>query len=114
LYCLQAAVELLIGHQRWLVREDFVGRFVRLAPDSAGDGVLAMVRWRAVVRALTAGRLACSDGEGCLLRVAASIAEGVLVDLNQCLSTLDGDGVGLVVEAVRHAAGCGGVVGGAR
>jgi len=112
--CVQAAVELLLGHQRWLLREDFVGRFVGLVSDT-GDGVpLAMVGWRAAVRALAAGRLPCSDGEGYLLRIAASIAEGVPVDLGQCLSTLDQASVGLVVGAVCHAAGRGGVVGGAR
>jgi hypothetical protein len=112
--CVQAAVDLLIGHQRWLLREDFVSRFVGLTPDS-GDGVLlATVSWRAAVRALAAGRLAFSDGEGYLLRIAASIAEGVPVDLGRCLSTLDQTSVGLVVEAVRHAAGRGGAVGGLR
>jgi hypothetical protein len=112
--CAQAAVELVIGHRRWLLREDFVDRFVRLVPD-AGDGVpLAMVSWRAAVRALTAGRLPCSDGEGYLLRIAASIAEGVPVDLGQCLSTLDGASVALIVTAVRQAAGRGGVVEGLR
>jgi len=112
--CAQAAVELLIGHQRWLLREDFVNRFVGLVPDTGGGVPLAIVGWRAAVRALTAGRLPCSDGEGYLLRIAASIAEGVPVDLGQCLSTLDRVSVGLVVEAVLHAAGRGDVVGGAR
>jgi hypothetical protein len=110
----QAAVELLIGHQRWLLREDFVSRFVGLVPDMDGGVPLAMVGWRAAVRTLTAGRLPCSDGEGYLLRIAASIAEGVPVDLGQCLSTLDEASVGLVVEAVRQAASRGGVVGGGR
>jgi hypothetical protein len=105
LYCAQAAVELLIGHQGWLCRGDFVDRFVRLVPSSAGDGVLAVVGWRAVVRALGAGRLPCSEGEGHMLRIAASIAEGVPVDLGGCLSTLDGANVGLVVDAVLRAAG---------
>jgi len=95
----------LIGHQRWLCSSDFVIRFVRLAPSLAGDGVLASVSWRAAVRALAAGRLACSDSEGYLLRIAASIAEGVAVNLNECLSTLDGDNIGLVVDAVLHANG---------
>jgi hypothetical protein len=105
LYCLQAAVGLLIGHRRWLCRGDFVDRFVVVVPD-AGDGVpLAMVSWRAAVRALTAGRLPCSDGEAYLLRIAASIAEGVAVDLRDCLSTLDEASIGLVVDAVRCAAG---------
>ena len=62
LYHVEAAVELLIGHQKWLCRNDFVDRFVRLVPGLTGDGVLAVVSWRAVVRALAAGRLPCSYG----------------------------------------------------
>jgi hypothetical protein len=105
LYCLQAAVGLLVGHQRWLCREDFVGRFVDLVPDPARDGGLAVVRWRAAVRALAAGRLPCSDSEGQVLRIAASIAEGVPVSLSPCLSALDEANIGLVADAVRRAAG---------
>jgi hypothetical protein len=105
LYGAQAAVELLIGHRWWLCREDFVGRFVRLVPHVAGDGVLAVVAWRAAVRALSMGRLPCSGGEGRVLRIAASIAEGVPVDLAECLSTLDSANIGLVVEAVYRAGG---------
>jgi hypothetical protein len=101
LYCLQAAVELLIGHRRWLGRDEFVG----LVPDTAGGGVLAVVAWRAAVRALSSGRLPCSGSEGSVLRIAASIAGGVPVDLSECLSTLDESTVGLVVDAVLRAGG---------
>jgi len=105
LFCLQAAVELLIGHRRWLLREDFRGRFVRLVPVSAGDGVLAVVAWRAAARAVGGSRLSCSDSEAYVLRIAASIADGVPIDLGACLSTLDDTNVGLVVDAVRRASG---------
>jgi hypothetical protein len=105
LYCLQGAVELLIGHRRWLSRDDFLDRFVRLVPETAGGGVLAVVAWRAAVRALSAGRLPCSDSEGSVLRIAASIAGGVTVDLSECLSTLDYANISMVVDAVRRAGG---------
>ena len=105
LYCLQAAVELLIGHRRWLGRDDFLGRFVGLIPETAGGGVLAVVAWRAAVRALSSGRLPCSGSEGSVLRIAASIAGGVPVDLRECLSTLDESNIGLVVDAVLRAGG---------
>jgi hypothetical protein len=105
LYCLQAAVELLIGHQLWLRRDDFTARFVRVGPDSVGGDVLAMVVWRAAVRALGAGRLPCSDSEGRVLRIAASLAEGVPVDLGTCVSTLDEANAVLVADAVLRAAG---------
>jgi hypothetical protein len=98
-------VELLIGHQVWLCRNDFVGRFVRLAPSLAGDTALGVVSWRAAVRALDARRLSCSDSEGYVLRIAASIAEGVAVDLRESLSTLDGVNIGLVARAVLAAGG---------
>jgi hypothetical protein len=105
LYCRQAAVELLIGHHRWLCRDDFVGRFVRSGPGTVGGAALAMVAWRPAVRALAAGRLPCSDSEESVLRIAASIAEAVPVDLGHCLSTLDDTNIGLVADAVRRAGG---------
>jgi hypothetical protein len=104
LYHLQAAVGLLIGHQRWLYRDDFVAQFIRVVPGSSG-GLAAFVGWRAAVRALAGGRLACSASEGCVLRIAASIAEGVALDLRECLSTLDAANAGLVVRAVLAAGG---------
>jgi hypothetical protein len=70
-----------------------------------GDLVLAVVDWPAAVKALTAGGLPCSGSEGCVLRIAASIAAGVPVDLGDCLSALDNFNVDLVVEAVLHANG---------
>jgi hypothetical protein len=105
LFCLQAAVELLIGHRYWLCRDDFLGRFVGLVPGQGGEVALAMVSWRAAERGLRAGRLPCSGGEGYVLRIAASIAEGVAVDLGECLSTLDETNLGLVADAVRRGAG---------
>jgi hypothetical protein len=104
LYCAQAAADLLIGHQRWLCRNDFVARFIQVVPDSNGR-LLAVVGWRAAVRALAAGRLACSDSEGNVLRIAASLAEGVPVDLRECVSVLDQINAGMVAEAVLRAAG---------
>jgi hypothetical protein len=107
LFCLQAAVELLIGHQWWLFRDDFLSRFVRLVPASAGNGVRAVVAWRAAARAVGAGRLFCSDSEARVLRIAASLTEGVPVDLGMCLSNLDDTNIGLVADAVRRAGGRG-------
>jgi hypothetical protein len=105
LYHHEAAVELLIGHQRWLCRDDLVGRFVWVGRALVGGGLLAVVDWPAAVKALTAGRLPCSGSEGRVLRIAASIAGGVAVDLRECLSTLDTANIGLVVRAVLAAGG---------
>jgi hypothetical protein len=59
-----AAVELLIGHGPWLRRR-------------VGGGDPLAVVWTA----LEDGHLPCSSGERQILLVAASIAEGVPIDL---------------------------------
>jgi hypothetical protein len=66
---------------------------------------MAAVDWEAVVAALEAGGLPCSGGEGRILRLAASIAGGVAVDLGSALSGLDEGNVAGVARAVLHAAG---------
>jgi hypothetical protein len=102
LLCVVAAVELLIGHAVWLRRAEFVDRFVRVQADPAlvGQTVLAWVDWRAVVAALDADRLPCSGSERQLLRIAASLAEGVPVDLGGALTSFDRVNLGLVAAAV--------------
>jgi len=69
------------------------------------DAVMAAVDWEAAVAALEAGRLPCSGGEGRILRLAASIAGGVPVDLGSALSGLDERNIAGVARAVLHAAG---------
>jgi len=66
---------------------------------------MAAVDWEAAVAALEAGRLPCSGGEGRMLRLAASIAAGVPVDLGGAVSGLDAANAGLAAGAVLHAAG---------
>jgi hypothetical protein len=106
LYCAVAAVELLIGHARWLYRDDFVAAFIEVVP-SFGDGTpMAIVDWPRAAARLKRGRLACSSGEGQLLRLCASLAEGVPVDLAQALTSLDAPTVTLVARAMLHAGGC--------
>ncbi len=107
-----AAVELLIGHRFWLGRRDFVEQFVGM--DLGPDGTpLALVDWEGAVGALTAGPLVCSDSQGQILRLAASLAEGIPVDLGAAVSGLDGNSIELVVAAVLAGNGRGraGVVG---
>ena len=66
---------------------------------------MAVVDWEAAVAALEAGRLPCSGGEGRILRLAASIAGGVAVDLGSVLPGLDERNIAGVGRAVLHAAG---------
>ncbi len=96
--CTAAAVELLAAHAFWLFRRDFRGGFVQ---DSGG---LAWVDWAGAVAAVDTGRLICSTGEGTVLRVAASLAAGVPVDLS-AVSGLDGRLLGLAAQAVLAAGG---------
>ena len=66
---------------------------------------MTAVDWEAAVAALDAGRLPCSGGEGKILRLAATIAAGVPVDLGSALSGLDQRNIAGVAGAVLHAAG---------
>jgi hypothetical protein len=111
LYCAEAAVELLIGHGCWLKRPQFVRRFVWTGRGLVGGGIVAVVDWAAVSSALGKGKLACSDSEGRILAVAASIGGGGPVDLRDALTGLDPGNVTLVVAALAWAGGHRGGVG---
>jgi hypothetical protein len=104
LYCLEAAVELLISHGSWLRRDDFL-RFVHTAPALIDATPMAPIDWPEVVTALDRGQLPCSGGEARLLRLGASLAEGIPVDLRDTLTGLDGSNAELVSRAVKHATG---------
>ena len=101
--CLQAAVELLIGHRQWLWRRDFGDVAVSRARHVFTGEELVTVDFVAAVEALRAGVLPCSADERQVLLIAASIAEGIPVDLRDALTGLEE--VGLVVGAVAEAAG---------
>jgi len=49
----------------------------------------------------------CSAGERQVLLIAASIAEGIPVDLREAALCLDAAGAARAARAVCHAAGCG-------
>jgi hypothetical protein len=105
LYCAEAAVELLIGHLVWLLRGDFVDVFVETGEGLMDGTPMAWVGWTAAVAALEAGRLPCSPSESQVLRIAASLADGIPVDLCEAVSGLDVANIVLVARAVLHAAG---------
>ena len=78
---------------------------MEFGPGIADDAAMAALDWEAAIAALEAGRLPCSGGEGRILRLAASIAGGVAVDLGSALSGLDERNIAGVAHAVLHAAG---------
>jgi ADP-ribose pyrophosphatase YjhB (NUDIX family) len=102
LYCAEAAVELIIGHRTWLRRNDFLD-FVPTGPRLDGDTPTAFVDWPVAVTALHAGQLPCSGSDGRILRIAASLAAGIPVDLGNALTGLDTDNIRLVTTAILHA-----------
>lgn len=102
LYSLEAACNLVIS-AGWLHRSDFT-RFVSTSTSLTNGGTeLAHIDWQSVISSRDAGLLPCSSGENRILRLAASIAAGIPVDLNHALCGLDQTSMSLVVRAVRHA-----------
>ncbi|SFD96010.1 hypothetical protein SAMN05216574_101438 [Blastococcus tunisiensis] len=70
---------------------------------SCGDGPIAKLDWAVVAAALHEGRLAGSSGELTVLRVAASLAHGLLVDLGELAAGLDRQSIGAVQAAIAFA-----------
>jgi hypothetical protein len=105
LYACEAAAELLIAHASWLRRSDFLDAFVHTAPSPAGGTPTADIHWPEAIGALDSGRLPCSSGEGRVLRIAASLAEGIPANLRDAITGLDTTNVELVTRAVLHAGG---------
>ena len=102
LYCLQAAAELLIS-QDWLHRPEFT-RFITVHRPVGSGPALAVVDWPAVIGALGPG-LPCSRGERRMLKITASLADGIPVDLQETVTGLDDGNIELVITAIRRAAG---------
>ena len=101
----EAAAELLIGHRAWLLREDFWRAAVEIRWEVFRGQDVAAVDFAAAANALEAGMLPCSADEREILRIAASIAEGIPADLREAVFRLDEAGAVLAARAVLHAAG---------
>jgi hypothetical protein len=102
-YCLAAAAELLIA-QAWLGRDDFASRFVTVCPSPGTGKPMAVIDWPAAVMALGAS-LPCSGGEQRMLKIAASLADGIPVDLRDAITGLDNRNARLLITAIRRASG---------
>ncbi len=100
IHALEAGVGLLIAHGTFLHRVDFTSRF--LLHGTAG---MAAVDWDAATVALTAGELPCSGGEQRILRLAASLAGGIPVELNDTVTGFDQHNTQRLVTAIRRASG---------
>jgi hypothetical protein len=103
LLCLEAAVGLLIGNGTWLYRQDFLDTAVEIIAETGRE--MAFVDFTAAADALTAGDLPCSAGERAVLQVAAGIAAGCPVNLEDALTSMDTANAALLADAVLHAAG---------
>ena len=107
MFCAEAAIELLIGHRNWLLRDDFVSEFVVVLEHTETERPRAFVDWAGSVRALESGRLCCSSSEGQMLRLAVGIVEGIAVDLREVVCGLDATNALSAARALWHAAGHG-------
>ena len=102
-HCLAAAAGLLIA-QDWLDRDDFASRFLTLHHSPGGGTLVASIDWLAAVTALGTS-LPCSGGEQRMLKVTASLADGIPVDLRDTVTGLDSRNVELLITAIRRASG---------
>jgi hypothetical protein len=104
LYSLEAACDLIIS-TGWLHRDDFISFVSTVTPVTDGVTELAHIDWQSVIASRDGGLLPCGSAENKILRMAASIAVGIPVDLSESLCGLDQSSIALVVRAVRHANG---------
>ena len=98
----QAGTELLIAHAAWLHRSDLCDRFIHLDTSLTDDTDIASVDWPAAITALDTGDLACSSSEGRMLRLAASLIDGIPINLGDALIGLDSRNLDLVGQTVLH------------
>ena len=103
LYREEAAVQLLIGHDVWPRRGDFLARCVEVDDDGwtrDGTATLASVDWDAA--RVLAGSAPGASSERAMLHLAAAIGNG---QLGGFATSLDHINVGLLLDAIAHTAG---------
>jgi len=101
----EAAIEFLISHNVFLRRSDFTARFIEPSRHPTDGTPMAAIDWPAAITALDYGHLPCSSGEEQILRLAASLAEGLPVSLRDALTSIDRRGINLLIKAVLHTTG---------
>lgn len=101
LFSMEAAVELLVRHDRWLQRDDF-REHISVGPSLDDPSELwACVEWTTAIVA----QLACSSSERCMLELAAGLA-GIQppTALGSLLGSLDDYNLRIALAAITHAA----------
>jgi hypothetical protein len=105
LYALESGTGLLLAPGTWPAREDF-RCFIHVADSITDPGIeLASINWEAAINALDAGEFPSSSGEKRMLRLAASLAGDIPVQLGDAVTGIDDRSVGLLIIAIRHASG---------
>jgi hypothetical protein len=99
----EAAIELLIAHELWLRRPDFVAACIEPyeAYDSQDDDLVpvALIHFEAVPTFVATCQ--CSASERCILLIVAAIANGISgSQLGEMIVGLDGADAGLVLDAI--------------
>lgn len=97
----EAAVRLLVAHDHWLHRADFVDSLVMADRERCRPPVV-WIYWHAVAEFVDLAP--CSTSEAAVLRIAASLA-GVDTrrPLSELLAGLDDTNAALVADALAHA-----------
>jgi hypothetical protein len=103
IYPLEAGVGLLVANGTFLHRDDFTSRFI--LHGTSGSTRTAAVDWEAAATALARGELTCSRGEQRILLLAASLADGIPVDLRDTVTGIDQLNTRHLIAAIRHTSG---------
>ena len=105
IYALEAGVGPLIANGTFLHRDDFTTRFILSGASPASGTRMAAVDWDAATTALAAGELPCPGGERRILKLAASLADGIPVNLRDAVTGIDQHNTQRLVTAILHASG---------
>lgn len=98
----EAGTDLLIRHATWLRRRDFRDLYVRLDSATLVEADMADIDWAAAITALDTGQLPCSASEAQMLRLAASLVDGIPLNLRDTLIGLDSHNIDIASQAVLH------------
>ncbi len=100
-----AAVTLITRHDHFLHQPGF-RRIIAAGTSICSGEPVAVIRWKAAIHALGAGRLPCTGSEQAVLRIAASLGDPAIgVHLRSVLGGLDHRNITLVTDAITAANG---------